>query len=138
MILPTRSPVSPGERKKTKKKQKQKQIFIQLEFNVWAAEDAAFLCFLLEKRLTWADLHAQTLRVPHWLLLRNVKLDECVREEELDGGGTQFGFFRRLHHRATTHRRACRHAGVINLVLRVHPGFFFEGSCQRGLIHSYM
>lgn len=94
VILPTRSPVSPGERKKTKrrKKQKQEQIFIPLEFNVWAAEDAALLCFLLEKRLTWAHLHAQTLRVPHWLLLRNVKLDECVREEELEGGGTQLGF----------------------------------------------
>lgn len=43
------------------------------------------MCFHPEHWLTWGHLDAKTLRVPHGLLLLNVKLDQSVREEKLDG-----------------------------------------------------
>lgn len=49
-------------------------------------------CFHPEHWLTWGHLDAKSLRVPHGLLLLNVKLDQSVREEKLDGEKKQTKF----------------------------------------------
>lgn len=113
----------------------------KLAWRAWKQHSSTQVCFQPEHWLTWGHLDAKTLRVPHGLLLLNVKLDQRVREEKLDGEKQTKLVFSVALTGYVTQRRKWEHTKK-NIhpvhVLQVHLVlcFFYFLGCQHVLGHT--